>query len=1072
MKRVLCAVIALLCVAPAARAQVDRATLSGTVKDASGGVLPGATVTVTNIATNVAAKATTSSTGAYLVVNLGSGQYLVEAEASGLQKAVHSIILEVGQRGRVDITLAVGGLTESVTVEDVRRLLNTEQAALGSVVGQDSIAKLPLAIRNWDDLLALVAGVQGDRYTEQAGAGTSAGRTGGVNVHGARSLQNNFLLDGVDNNTISENVQELSTQISRPSIDAIQEFKIVTSPYSAEYGRSPGGAISVTTKSGTNVFHGTAYDYFRNDGMDAIDFFSKRASLPKLANDQNQFGGNLGGPIIKDKAFFFLDYEATRITRGVTRLTIVPTVANRQGTFTASVRDPLTGLPFPNNTIPSSRFDPIAVAMLALVPVPNQPGATNFARQADLTDDSDRVLGRLDYKASNHDNVFLRFIFSTRERFVPGWFGGIVDGLGSSSGGSQKIKSKGLVAGWTRTIGSSLVNEFRFSWASSRADGTQEPFGQAPPAAAVVPGVPNNATVAGGLTGVNLSGFFGGGAKIGSPNFLPKFQHTDQFEFLNTLTWLRGNHQFKAGFDILAPMKNVFLDVPATRGDLNFTTQFTGNSVADFLLGYVQQATLTNVAEVDQRHWASSFFVQDDWKATPKLSVNLGVRYDFITPALEAQNRQANFNPAGAGSLVFAKDGSLQDRGLVKPDKNNVAPRIGLVYKLDEKTVLRTGYGIFYNLFDRVGSEDQMALNPPSVVNNVLAVAAAERTNPVFFLRNGFPSNYLDPNAAGLLTRVQLRAVSEDAPKSSVHQVSAGFQRELFGNFTVSVDGVATWGRNLASLVNLNQPLPTGAGGNALGARPYPAFGGFIEWRQQSGTSSYKGVDISLERRFKKGYGFGVAYTLSESRDNTSEHLTTQGSNSFPQDSRNPDAWEGPSDYDVRHRLVANMVAELPFGKGKRWATSGAGATLFGGWTLSGVYTFRTGLPFTVNQANNSVGTRMTGMPNLVGDPKGAETVDQWFNPAAFVAVTSGTFGNAGRNILRGPRWRTVDFSLSRRLELGSRFGAVLRWDAFNVLNRNNFGLPNRDRASGAIGTITGLAGDPRLMQVSLRVTF
>ena len=386
--------------------------------------------------------------------------------------------------------------------------------------------------------------------------------------------------------------------------------------------------------------------------------------------------------------------------------------------------------------------------------------------------------------------------------------------------------------------------------------------------------------------------------------------------------------------------------------------------------------------------------------------------------------------------------------------------------------MLRTGYGIFYNLFDRVGSEDQMALNPPSVVNNVLAVAAAERTNPVFFLRNGFPSNYLDPNAAGLLTRVQLRAVSEDAPKSSVHQVSAGFQRELFGNFTVSVDGVATWGRNLASLVNLNQPLPTGAGGNALGARPYPAFGGFIEWRQQSGTSSYKGVDVSLERRFKKGYGFGVAYTLSESRDNTSEHLTTQGSNSFPQDSRNPDAWEGPSDYDVRHRLVANMVAELPFGKGKKWAASGVGATLFGGWTLSGVYTFRTGLPFTVNQANNSVGTRMTGMPNLVGDPKGAETVDQWFNPAAFVAVTSGTFGNAGRNILRGPKWRTVDFSLSRRLELGSRFGAVLRWDAFNVLNRNNFGLPNRDRASGAIGTITGLAGDPRLMQVSLRVTF
>lgn len=1072
MKRVIRAIMALLFVASVAHAQVDRATLSGVVKDASGAVLVNAAVTVTNLATNVASKVKTSSSGNYQVLNLAPGQYLVEAESSGLQKSALSVVLEVGQRARMDITLGVGTLAESVTVEGAVNLVNTEQAALGSVIGQSSVAKLPLAIRNWDDLLALVAGVQGDRYTEQAGAGTSAGRTGGVNVHGARSLQNNFLLDGVDNNTISENVQELSTQISRPSIDSIQEFKIVTSPYSAEYGRSPGGAISVTTKSGTNAFHGTAYDYYRNEGMDKIDFFSKRANLPKLANDQNQFGGNLGGPLVKDKAFFFIDYEATRITRGVTRATVVPTLANRQGVFTSAIRDPLTGQNFDGNTIPSSRFDPVAVAMLGLLPAPNQPGATNFIRQAELTDDSDRILGRFDLKASNQDNIFLRYIYSNRTRFVPGWFGGIVDGLGSSSGGSQKIKSNGLVAGWTRTFGSTFVNEFRFSWASSRADGTHEPFGQAPPAAANVPGVPNNPVVAGGLTGVNISGFFGGGAKIGSPNFLPKFQHTDQFEFLNTASWLRGSHQFKAGFDIMAPMKNLFLDVPATRGDLNFTTQFTGNSMADFLLGYVQTAQLTNVAQVDQRHWAASFFVQDDWKATSRLSVNLGLRYDFMTPATEAQNRMGNFNPTGGGSLVAAKDGSLKDRGLINPDKNNIAPRLGLVYKVNEKMVLRGGYGIFYNLFDRVGSEDQMALNPPSVVNNVLAVAAAERTTPIFLLRNGFPSNYLDPNAAGLLTRVQLRAVAQDAPKSYMHQVSGGFQREFFETFAVSVDAVATWGRNLASLINLNQPLPTGAGGNALGPRPYPNFGSFIEFRQQNGRSNYKGVDVSVERRFKKGYGFGIAYTLSESRDNTSEHLTTQGSNSFAQDSRNLDSWEGPSDYDVRHRLVANFMAELPFGKGKKWATSGAGAALFGGWTLSSIYTFRSGLPFTVNQANNNVGTRMTGMPNLVGDPTGAGTVDQWFNPAAFVTVPSGTFGNAGRNILRGPNWRTVDFSLSRRIEVTNRIGTVLRWDVFNALNRNNFGLPNRDRASSAIGTITGLAGDPRLMQVSLRLTF
>src|SRR5262249_43817721 len=444
-------------------------------------------------------------------------------------------------------SLGVGTLTEAVTVEDTRRVLNTEQAALGSVIEQAAVANLPLASRNWDDLLFLVAGAQGDRYTDQGG-GTSFGRTGGVHVHGQRSLQNNFTLDGVDNNTISENVQELTTQISRPSIDAIQEFKIVTSPYSAEYGRAPGGAISVTTKSGTNEIHGTGYEYFRNDSLDTIDYFSKLNNQPKLQNSQNQFGGNLGGPILKNPAFFFVDYEGLRLTRGVTRSTRVPTDAERQGIFSGTVRDPLTGQPFANNTIPTSRFDPVAVAMLGLLPAPNQPGATNFSRQSDLTDDSDRILSRVDLKATQNDSIFARYIYSTRDRFIPGWFGGIVDGLASSSGGVQTIKSQSLVAGWTRVFSPTIVNEFRFSWNGAKSDGVHEPFGQAPPADAVVPGVPNNPTVAGGLTGVNISGYFGGGAKIGSPNFLPKFQHTNQFEFLNTMTWLRGNHAFKFGF--------------------------------------------------------------------------------------------------------------------------------------------------------------------------------------------------------------------------------------------------------------------------------------------------------------------------------------------------------------------------------------------------------------------------------------------------------------------------------------------------------------------------------------------
>src|SRR5437667_9409105 len=441
MKRALTliGVLAVAGVATLAHAQVDRATLSGVVRDQTGAVVPNASVAVTNSATNVASRLKTNAEGAYLAVNLVPGRYLVEVEAAGFEKKVDAVILEVGQRARLDLTIGVGTMSEAVTVEAARRLLSTDQAALGAVMDQNAVGKLPLAIRNWDDLLALVPGVQGDRFTEQGG-GTSFGRTGGINVHGARALHNNFLLDGVDNNSISENVQELTTQVSRPSVDAIQEFKVVTSPYSAEYGRSPGAAISVSTKSGTNDIHGTAYDFYRNDKFDGNDFFSKRGGLSKPANDQNQFGGNLGGPITKDKAFFFADYEGTRITRGVTRVSRTFTADDRAGIFSSPVRDPLTGQPFPGNVIPADRFDPLAVGIMALVPLPNQPGANNFISQPNITDNSDRLLARLHWRFSPSDSIFARYIYSNRHRDIPGLFTGVIDGTSTSAFGNQKIK--------------------------------------------------------------------------------------------------------------------------------------------------------------------------------------------------------------------------------------------------------------------------------------------------------------------------------------------------------------------------------------------------------------------------------------------------------------------------------------------------------------------------------------------------------------------------------------------------------------------------------------------------------
>jgi hypothetical protein len=454
-----------------------------------------------------------------------------------------------------------------------------------------------------------------------------------------------------------------------------------------------------------------------------------------------------------------------------------------------------------------------------------------------------------------------------------------------------------------------------------------------------------------------------------------------------------------------------------------------------------------------------------------RLSLNLGLRYDWITPALEATNAQTNFLPAGTGSLIFAKDGSLEDRGLVKPDNNNFAPRVGAVYKLDEQTVIRGGFGVFYNLFDRVGSEDQLALNLPGLVNKSITQTSG---SPVFFLGQGFPAGFLnapslDP-AAGQLKTVRLRAVDQNAPKTTTYQTSIGMQRE-FSGMVASADFVYTKGTNLATLVNLNQPLPNAAGNNALGALPYPNFGigpfplssGFIEWRAQNGTSEYKGVDMGLEKRFSRGYAFGVSYTIGKSEDNSSEQLTTQGSNAFPQNARDFDSWFGPSDYDVRHRFTANFVWNLPLGDN----------VIARGWTISGIYTKRSGRPYTVNQSGNNVGTNMTGLPNLVGDPQGAETVDSWFNIAAFQAVTSGTFGNELRNRLTGPGFQNVDMTFQRNIKLGQRMSATLRWDIFNLFNTVNFGLPNRNISDAAtFGTISSLSSDPRIMQFAIRLAF
>jgi hypothetical protein len=480
------------------------------------------------------------------------------------------------------------------------------------------------------------------------------------------------------------------------------------------------------------------------------------------------------------------------------------------------------------------------------------------------------------------------------------------------------------------------------------SDGQQDPFGQDALSQIGFQGVPYNPAVAGGIVGVDIAGHI----RLGSPNFMPKYQHTDQVQYLNTLSWLRGSHQVKFGADVMTPMNNEYVDIPSTRGNLGFTNQFTGNAIADFMLG---------------------------------------------------------------------------------------------------------GYGMFFNPLDRIGSEDQLALNPPGLINNNQQTNST--TAPVFLLRDGFPSNYLDP-ANIVLSRLLIRAANPNGDNATVQQFAAGVERQIGSDLAVSADFIGNFGRQIAVLRNLNQPA------NGNGERPYPNFA-HIQWRDPIGESQYYGVDVSAEKRYGRGYSWRMAYTISEARDQAPEHLAATSGRQ--QDTNDLQAWEGPSDFDVRHRFVGNFVAEIPVGAGRAWDAGTVGNAILGDWTASGIYTARTGRPCTVTQGSLE---GATWMPNLVGDPEGAAEVDNHFNVAAFQPVPAGTFGNAGRNILFGPGFVTFDLSLQKRVNFTDRVSTSFRWDVFNLFNRANFGNPNSNITGSTVGTITTLAGDPRVMQFSVRLFF
>ena len=1101
---------------PALHAQVNTGSLSGLVLDQSGAAVAGTELTVTSAETGYSRTGKSLGDGAYSLPDLPIGNYTLVVSASGFSHIEEKVSIGVGERVRLDLHLAVGAADQTVEISALGAELQRDDASIGMLVTSDVIEETPLYLRNWDDLLRVVPGVQIARYTNQSGA-TSAGRTGDFNVNGVHSLQNNFILDGIDNNTFSENVQELSTEATHPSVDVISQFNVITSPYSAEYGRSPGAVVSVNTRSGTNNIHGAAYEYVRNQYFDSFDYFTKQTTNVKPENNQNQYGGSFGGPIKKDRLFGFFNFEGTRIKQGLSRISTVPLDNERVGDFstTASANAgvpayatvynlstctaPYTAtncVPLVNNSFlsdPTAKVDTAVAKLISLFPEPNNkqgganyPDFNNFSRTGAATDFNSSYDGRIDWTPSQNNTVFGRYNYFTRTRQIPGYFGGLADGTGTSAWGNQFLKGNSVVIGWTHIFSPNVLNDFRLGWVRDTSYGEQQPFNLPQTAGQFVPGIPSNPAIGGG---VSLTAF-SNHTYLGSPDFLPKSQVPMVYQFDDTLSWTKGPHSFRFGVNIFAPMRNIFQDEPGTRGDLYFAGVFSGagnpsgiTDYADGLFGAPYYVQLTNRLLVDQRLWMAAGFVEDDWKVTPKLTLNLGLRYDFATPPYSGSNELANFNPEGAGSLVFAKGGSLGDKTLVNPPTSNFGPRIGISYSLGPKTVIRGGYGVYYTLLERIGSENQLALNPPFLVNKT----PSSTTVPVLQPEVGFPSNFLDPSTINLnaLQQFHIRAVDPEKKEPMVQQWSIGVQRDLGGKWLGEVDYVGTKSTHNNLIYDFNQPLIVN--NQVTSTVPYPNFGQ-VEYTAPIGYGNYNGLQASLTHAMANGLSVHAAYTYSRSLDNTPEEL--ENNPGGPPNGRNETSWYGPSEFNTPQRVGLSVVYELPFGKGKSLLTSGPLSYVLGNWRTSGVYTFYSGIPFTATWGSESSLLDpygyATAVPNKVGNVHYVKKPECWFYASAtsgcskygsglqdaFADAGNGVIGNGSRNSLNSPATDVVDAALIKDVPVGEHLKAEFRWEVFNVLNHPLFAAPGGDISTGAAAQITALSGDPRVMQFALRLDF
>jgi hypothetical protein len=1062
--------------------QQTQASLTGQILDPQGAAIAGSQVVVTNVDTSIARTAQSNDSGRYTVTNLNPGKYSVTVKSNGFsEKVLTNIVLAVGQDGALDVTLSLGSTSDVVTVSASAAVTDTESSSQGTVIDNQKVVGLPLNQRTFYGLALLSPAAY------MPGQSSTLGFRGGFNVAGNNETANTFTVNGIDDND-----QNVMAPSFRPSVEGIQEFKLLTGVYSAEYGRTSGGQVVVITKTGGNRFHGDVFEFLRNSQFDAKNYFTVPGTPTTFR--RNQFGGTIGGPIIKDRTFFFLSYEGLRLAQPVVGQTNVPNPAFVNGDFssiaTQLVNPNKTGAQFSpigagvkgNQIIPSG-LSPLGLALLKLYPAPD-PGQNlaitpnpTYTYNRERIENMDEGSARIDHRFSDKDSMLLQGNYFTDPSFEPSnslCSSALIPGFGCTTNQTSTL----IGANWTHIINSQWLNELRFGYDLLDQPRTGEdvnlPF-------AKIPGAFNDPTISSAINGGAPQTSVSGYASIHPYGNLPQHRWDNHYNIVDNVSWSKGRHNFKFGVNLLqARYKDIY--VAQGTGAFTFSASSangaltTGNSAVDLALGDATSSTRSPTAPNFHANYNSlGGYVQDDWKVTPTLTLNVGMRYEYFSPVVDSGNIISNYVLPSAGTpsgniLVAGFNGD--SRKVYNDDLNNFAPRVGLAYQLfgDDKTVVHASYGIFYNS-PSIGNGAilSMQINPPFRLAQTFTSATGAQvqldSTPFPVVAGTTP----DGSAAHPFTSVAPTGIQQNARTLYLSEYGADIQQQISPTMSLTIGYIGNEGIGIPRAFLPNQGVVTGVGSvggtptSVSSVRPITAVDGpvgpsgqyyqfgNITYYITSGHSSYNAMTVKAQKNYGNGLSFILAYTWGKSMDNAPGYASSsQASSGTPQNSLNLKAERGLSDFNVGNRIVLSPVYELPFGRNKQFLTHGVTGLVAGGWQLSGIYSYDSGRPFTISSSVNRSGS-INGVdrPNLIGNPNnGPKTVAQWFNTAAFAGNAYGQFGSAGRNIIIGPSYSDIDFAIQRNFPLTERLGLQFRAEAFDLANKANFLNP--------LGTTTG----------------